>query len=135
MPKKAKLPYITDRRIVVPFIVLQCQAYRSLSPKARALMTLLQMYWFNNKPTDMGVRQAAEYLNISIGTAGKAFAELEHAKFITVDSFSYRNISKGINLTKSYILNWMPYEYKPPSCKFLTEHEMSKVSFGKLKIR
>ena len=131
MPKKAKLPYITDRRIVVPFIVLQCQAYRSLSPKARALMTLLQMYWFNNKPTDMGVRQAAEYLNISMGTAGKAFAELENAKFITVDRFSYRNISKGINFTKSYILNWMPFNYKHPSCEFLTDEEYSNVRFLK----
>jgi predicted transcriptional regulator len=133
--RKEKLPYIKDRFISLHYAVLECQAFINLSPKAKASMLYLQQYWYNDRDTDMGVRELAKFLNTSIGTAAKALKELEDRKFVTVQKNSYRNIEKGINLPKSYKLNWMPFYYKPASLDFMTEDEKSNVKFMKFRYK
>jgi hypothetical protein len=126
---KNHLPYIKGQFIAFPFIVIDGQQYKSLSTKAKALMVHLHRHWYNNKPTSMGLREAGQAIKTTPNTAGKAFDELLDSKFITIDKLSYLCTGTGTKIPRSFILNWMPYEYRKPTLDFLTEDEKKDVKF------
>jgi hypothetical protein len=135
MAKKSQLRYIRGQVIVLPFSMMDCEAFQNLSSNAKALIPYFQRFWYSYKSTDMGIRQVAKYLNVCNGTAAKAIKELELENFIKVERNSYRDLARGINLTKSFLLNWMPYNNSRPTCEFLTEAELCNIRFNKIKYK
>ena len=88
--------------------LLESEAYRALSPSARAL--LIELYALynsqNNGEMFLGVRDAAKLTNVSKATAARAFSELEVRGFIRAKqrgSFDYK---------KRHATTWILTEYE-----------------------
>lgn len=64
--------------------ILDSEAYRSLTPKARCLLLELQYIEFPNRNGCVGLseKRAAAFLNVAENTASKAFEELIDRGFI-----------------------------------------------------
>ncbi len=113
--KKQGLPF--DKRggtIVLCRKLIESENYLTLSPHARALMTLLQIHWRPDKPVDYGIREAEKKLLCNRKTAMKAFNLLIDRGFLVCTEqsvFSTRTQSKA----RSWRLTWLPYDFKPPT--------------------
>jgi hypothetical protein len=118
--KKKALPFDSrGGRITVQRILLDSKNYLSLKPHSKVLMTLLQKHWSNNVPVDFGIREASKTIPCARGTASRCFKQLSGRGFITMKDesiFSSRSDSK----TRTWLLNWLPYQGKPPTNEWET---------------
>lgn len=115
MPKKNSLPF--DRRggvVSIQSRLLKSRAYLRLSPQAKVLMHLMQVYWRPHEPVGFGVREAERSIPCSRKTAMRAFQELQDSGFIKLveDSlFCSRTQSK----TRTWRLTWLPWNHHSPT--------------------
>lgn len=113
--KKSNLPF--DRAggvVAIQRRLLESHNYSTLSPYAKALISLLQIHWSNDKYVDYGVREAQKKIPCARKTAMKAFKELQKRGFITcmeLAFFSSRTESKS----RSWRLEWLPSNGLEPS--------------------
>ena len=101
-------------RIVFRTHLLKSQAYLTLTPQAKVLMTLLHIHWKNDKLVDYGIREAVDKIPCSDKTASKAFKQLQVRGFITCieeSLFSSRTQSKA----RGWRLEWLPFNDRPPA--------------------
>jgi hypothetical protein len=113
--KKRTLPF--DNRggcVVMRTHLLKSDAYLSLKPQAKVLMTLLQIHWKHDKPVDYGIREAAAKIPCSDKTASNAFNELQDKGFILCVEESFFS-SRTQSRTRSWRLEWLPTTYAPPT--------------------
>jgi len=94
--------------------MLKSMAYASLSPQSKALLTLMQLHWDNDKPVDYGVREALKNIPCAFGTARKAFSQLQDRGFIVKMDESEFNSRTG-SKARSWRLTYMPYTSKAPT--------------------
>ena len=99
--------------VVLSLNLIKSQAYRSLSPQAKVLMTLLQVHWKNDTLVDFGIREAVEKIPCSDKTAAKAFNQLQDRGFIACMEHSFFS-SRTQSKSRSWRLEWMPFNDKPP---------------------
>ena len=113
--RKRSLPFDSrGGRVVIQRRLLASQAYLSLSPQAKALITLMQVHWRPDTPIGFGIREAEELVPCSRKTAMRAFRELQERGFIVkVDEslFCSRTQSK----TRTWRLTWLPWNQRPPT--------------------
>ena len=113
MPKRGRKSDATgrskgvERHVRLHYWVLQCQAYRSLRPTARALLVELYALFnnFNNGQLFLSVREAATKLNVSPNTAMKAFAELVGHGFIKP------HVKGAFTLKERHATSWILTEF------------------------
>lgn len=112
--RKPIVPF--DKRggvIVVSRNLLESRNYRTLTPYAKSLMVLMQIHWRNDKPVDYGIEEASQKIPCDRRTAMKAFKQLQDRGFITCVAHSMFN-SRTQSKSRSWRLEWMPYEYGEP---------------------
>lgn len=117
MPRKKKnaLPYDKAGGICsIQRRLLESNAYLSLSPQAKVLMTLLQVHWSNYKPVDYGVREAEQKISCSRKLAMRAFSELQERGFIAMVNESMWHVRVS-QRTRTWRLTWLPFDSKPPT--------------------
>ena len=127
--RKSSFPKIAGQVLIFPFEVFDHHKFQKLSGNAKSLMFLLQRYWRNDRPIQMGVRQVANFLHVSHPTVRKCFNELITAGFIEEMTGSYLNTFSGIKIPRAWKINWMAYEYLKPSCDWLDETEKESIKF------
>jgi len=113
--KKKGLPF--DRRggqIVLRVEMLGSEAYLSLSPQAKVLMTLMHIHWRNYEPVAYGVREAQKKIPCCRKKAMNAFAELQKYGFIEMVDESLFN-SRTQSRARTWKLTWLPYMDKFPT--------------------
>lgn len=117
MPRRRGNPLPFDTRggkIVMCRFLLESKNYKTLSANSRALMLELQLHWRNDKPVDMGVREAAKRICCTEKTVRKAFNELEERGFIVCEEYAYFNSKLG-SKPRSWRLTWLPFNYNKPT--------------------
>lgn len=122
---KAKLPFDKAGGVVaIQRRLLKSDAYLSLSPQAKVLMTLMQAYWSASGPVGFGVREAEKSIPCSRKVAMRAFKELQEAGFIVMveeSLFCSRTQSK----TRTWRLTWLPcWRHRPPTNEWEAEREL-----------
>jgi len=115
---KRKLPFDSRGGVVILSLnMIKSPSYQTLTPPAKALMTLLQVHWMNDKYVDYGIREAAEKIPCDRRTVSKAFDQLQERGFVTcmeLAFFSSRTQSKS----RTWQLEWMPFNDQPPTNKW-----------------
>mgnify|MGYP000703969045 CR=1 FL=1 len=113
--RKNSLPF-DDRggKITVCCALIKSTNYQTLSTNSRALMTLLQLHWRNDKLVDYGVREAASKLQCDEKTARKAFNQLQDRDFVVCEEHSVFNSRLG-SKSRSWRLTWLPFNYNSPT--------------------
>lgn len=116
--KKQSLPF--DKRggvVAIRRPLLESENYLTLRPQEKVLITLLQIHWRNDKPVDYGVDEAAKKIPCDRRTAMRAFKVLRERGFISLVNESIFN-SRTQSTSRSWRLEWLPYNSKEPSNKW-----------------
>lgn len=102
--------------LLVPRMLIRSEAYKDLTPGARALLLELQDVWKPSEPIiHFSVRRAGKALKTSPATAGRLFDELNNHGFITL-----ANESDWLNgKAREWTLNWKPQGKRQPSNEWL----------------
>lgn len=113
--KRKKLPFDTrGGKIVLSRLMINSQAYLSLSAQSKVLLILMQEQWHDDRPISFGVREAEKKIPCSRKIAVESFKALEDRGFITRENESVFNSRTG-SRTREWILTFMPFKGKPPS--------------------
>ena len=114
--KKHALPFDKQQGgvIAIQRRLLESVNYLSLSAQAKALITLLQVHWRNDKPVAYGVREAIEKIPCSKLKARETFTELQQAGFIEMVDESWFDSRSG-SKSRTWRLTWLPWQGKSPT--------------------
>jgi hypothetical protein len=118
-----------DRFVKLDHWLLNTEAWRSLSPAARALyVELLRRYnGHNNGEISLSVREAARILHIAKDTASKAFKELEAKGFVK------RHVCGSFNWKRRHATTWILTDYEfedEPATKEFARWRPERKKFG-----
>lgn len=121
--RSKRLPFDSKGGVIVmPSRMLKSNAYLSLKPQAKVLVTLLQLHWSNSKPVDYGIREAAAKTPCDRKTAIKAFKQLREHGFIECVEQSMFN-SRENSRSRGWRLTWMPYHGREPTNEWEKKEE------------
>jgi len=104
----------------VPREIIRSEAYLDMSLPAKQLMLHLQDVWKPHEPIiHYSVRRAATVLGVSIGTASKAFKELEEHGFIRMaeESIWYGGRSSK---AREWRLTWLTSNGREPTNQWMS---------------
>ena len=92
--------------------LVECPAFRALSPVAKALYPYLKLEWKgpganNNDSISLSVRQAAERLGVAKETARKAFHDLQAKGFLAVTQIGHPGL-EGFARCTQYRITELP---------------------------
>jgi len=101
-----------DGVLGVPRTVIRSEAYLDMSLPARQLMLHLQDAWKDHEPIiHYSVRRAAKIIGVGVGTATKAFKELEEHGFIRMTEESNWLNGKA----REWRLTWLTSHKREPT--------------------
>lgn len=105
----------TPHFVMLRHDIIDSPAYRSLSPRAKAVyIQLLRLYnGSNNGYINLGCRDAGELCNIGKNTAGFSFQELIEKGFIKIGKDSSFNVKS--RKSRSWILTHYHCNNAPPT--------------------
>ncbi len=110
-----KLPYDGAGGVIrMQRRLFKSEVYLKLPPQEKALIQLLQVHWYPDRPIAFGVREAEQLIPCSRQLAMRAFRWLQDDGFIVmVDEsvFCSRTQSKS----RTWRLTWMPWNYGFPT--------------------
>lgn len=113
--KKQSLPFDSRGGVVtIQRRLLTSQAYRDLTPYAKALLHLMQVHWRHNEPVAFGIREACRLIPCGRKAAVRAFKELDDAGLIRMvdhSLFCSRTQSKA----RTWRLTWLPWHGSAPT--------------------
>jgi hypothetical protein len=114
--KKQSLPFDKQQGgvIAIQRRLLESVAYLTLSPQAKALITLLQVHWRNDKPVAYGVREAMAKIPCSKLKARETFTELSEKGFIEMIDEAWFDSRTG-SKSRTWRLTWLPWYGKAPT--------------------
>lgn len=101
-------------RVVIQRRLLVSDAYLKLPAQAKALISLMQVHWRNDKYVAYGVREAAVKIPCDRKTAMKAFDSLVAAGFIAEEGGFYFD-NRQQRKSRSWRLTWLPFDYGAPT--------------------
>lgn len=118
-----------ERHVRMDHWMLKCPAYRALKPGPRALLgeLLLRFNGSNNGRIGLGVREAAEAVNVaSTETVSRYFHDLQAAGFIVATRRSGFNL-KALADRKAteWALTWLPIDGQAATKDFMRERPSS----------
>ncbi|MBF58275.1 MAG: hypothetical protein CME80_11235 [Halomonas sp.] len=113
--RKNSLPFDSRGGVVtIQRRLLKSDAYKKISPQAKALLHQLHSHWRPDRAIGFGVREAEQTIPCSRKIAMRAFKELQEAGFIVmVDESLF--CSRAQSKTRTWRLTWMPWNYLGPT--------------------